>query len=1437
MTGDYLEILLEREGPPPDWVCCVCDEDGAQKCHDCLAELMSCTRCCRTQHAQLPFHQISQWNRDFFERTTLMKVGVEIHIGHGGRPCPDHHWDWEDTDDGGPSAAFSTAGTPGAHGAGDNDGEGSPGTAHPEVPEDHDDMGEGDMFLDDESPASTNNPPVAGQTHIMVVHMLGVHMIITGQAAVQNGTLPALIRLPKDGFHILLLDNFILDNLECGTSAMNYYSKLRCITSSMFPHLVPGVDESGQTIVSVKASEMEWLWSQQEGPKRWGAGSFLSSMSPTRHQCNPTNGSRRHEAWCGYNKSAEEQENVGSCCLAAMSRETSKCKHKLRKGWLYSQLLVMDGNFKAKHLHPTHLEDKVWLTDGKSFMVARARYQAHLALAKDSAQRQMNMDYTLCNALAHNTDGLHWALTFYDVNCQYNKHLCQWVDESLHLGIPSGMDIVPGIGLWHVHGHQDKCYVRYTSNFIPGAARIDGEVMETLWAPLNIISPSTRGMSTPHRQECLDYQMNDCNFMKMIWIGLFLSWKYKEAKCRFAESTEVFDSLNDAADPEMVKRWEAQERHAQASQVKDPSALDIYDIQLQKVRTQKEVEVELLQASFRCAGARHQLGAAAWIHSIDKFVALAGRYLGEGYDADDRIPDMNMGFLQDGPDSGGSSDEDSGNVQVQAGDCPRALFRPEIVIILLPSNLGMERCEQLGTVEVHPHHHQYLYTYGSPLNPVKLDIDIIRYNEALTKRESGMNDTQEKALLARFPPPKKLLLNHPSSIAKGESGNWRSWGSNFLPPEGPKLTPGCINIAPCWFQQGHECYGPPPENPDDGFKPVVSASLKGNRSLSMILDMQRHALIVSAALHVMHPQLYWASVRTHLELGHWSVDYGLDDMHHFLKHWASVYTGAAIMCNHQTPDHRDPKCPPKAFDILTCIRSYQHAVMQLINFGIELDPDVKFTWAQLLGLHHHPGPEHQFLHHCMGLAVTSTSLPWAQTSKSLPSYGPRHHFYITTLGPNVKICTIIWARTSNSIPSYGPNRHFYITTLCLVIKICTIIWARLSNSTSPPWAQSSKSVPSYGPRRQTLHHHPVPGQQNLYHHMGPDVKLYITTLGLDIKLYTIIWARLSLLHHHPWPGHQNPYHHMGLTIRSTSPPWAQMSNSTPSCGPGHQFYIITLGLVIKLYTIMWAQPSLLYHHPGPSHQNLYHHMGPTVTSTPPPWAWSSNSTSSCGPNRWVYITTLGLVIQFHTITLGPTINFLHHHMGPTVTIPWAQPSHHHTLSCHPWAGPSISKLLNIMGPLNLEIKGLCLLGALVDDGSLIVLFLGLLMLEFYVMLVMISIHLGNIVLQGSSLHSVDIAHAITSMHFKRLDFCEGLCMMPGLWVDEDAEGDNVDDVLWWLWCIKGTVIDGAISDIFLWWPKLLTWLVIHGIFVSKSMATKMTKGRGFNGGDIDGDPM
>ncbi|KAG1726347.1 uncharacterized protein EDB91DRAFT_1254366 [Suillus paluster] len=145
-----------------------------------------------------------------------------------------------------------------------------------------------------------------------------------------------------------------------------------------------------------------------------------------------------------------------------------------------------------------------------------------------------------------------------------------------------------------------------------------------------------------------------------------------------------------------------------------------------------------------------------------------------------------------------------------------------------------------------------------------------------------------------------------------------------------------------------QCYGPPPDDPDDGFKLEVSASLKGDRSLSMIMDMQRPTLLASAALHVMHPKLYWASVRTHVKLGHWLAEQGLHDMHHLLKHWASIYTGATVMCNHKSPDHRDLKFTNLGIELV-----YNPGVMvsysgHLVRYGIRVDEGDQMVWAWFL---------------------------------------------------------------------------------------------------------------------------------------------------------------------------------------------------------------------------------------------------------------------------------------------------------------------------------------------------------------------------------------------------------------------------------------------------------------------------------------------------------
>ena len=46
--------------------------------------------------------------------------------------------------------------------------------------------------------------------------------------------------------------------------------------------------------------------------------------------------------------------------------------------WRYTRTLIMDGNFKAEHMHEECPDDQVWLMDGLRYMVTQPEYQTYL---------------------------------------------------------------------------------------------------------------------------------------------------------------------------------------------------------------------------------------------------------------------------------------------------------------------------------------------------------------------------------------------------------------------------------------------------------------------------------------------------------------------------------------------------------------------------------------------------------------------------------------------------------------------------------------------------------------------------------------------------------------------------------------------------------------------------------------------------------------------------------------------------------------------------------------------------------------------------------------------------------------------------------------------------------------------------------------------------
>lgn len=157
-------------------------------------------------------------------------------------------------------------------------------------------------------------------------------------------------------------------------------------------------------------------------------------------------------------------------------------------------------------------------------MTACARHGAFVpgsGVNFQKGKRQMNIDWSFCEAMRlSNSSKTPWTMHIYDVECQYWKNFLVWVDTNKYLEVAPDLKLKHAIGLFHVHGHQENCLYEYATSFIKGAGILDGEVLETLWSPLNAIFKSMRTASLAHRAEVFDDHKGNSNWKKMTGIGM-----------------------------------------------------------------------------------------------------------------------------------------------------------------------------------------------------------------------------------------------------------------------------------------------------------------------------------------------------------------------------------------------------------------------------------------------------------------------------------------------------------------------------------------------------------------------------------------------------------------------------------------------------------------------------------------------------------------------------------------------------------------------------------------------------------------------------------------------------------------------------------------------------------------------------------------------------
>ena len=98
--------------------------------------------------------------------------------------------------------------------------------------------------------------------------------------------------------------------------------------------------------------------------------------------------------------------------------------------------------------------------------------------------------------------------------------LWEMVMEGQYLNIPDNMQIISGVGKFHLSAHVKECFAKHSPNFMKGLGQVDGEIVETLWSGFNPTSKSARTGSNSHRREIYDDDhIRDSNWKKLVGSG------------------------------------------------------------------------------------------------------------------------------------------------------------------------------------------------------------------------------------------------------------------------------------------------------------------------------------------------------------------------------------------------------------------------------------------------------------------------------------------------------------------------------------------------------------------------------------------------------------------------------------------------------------------------------------------------------------------------------------------------------------------------------------------------------------------------------------------------------------------------------------------------------------------------------------------------------
>ncbi|KAF6746113.1 hypothetical protein DFP72DRAFT_992875 [Ephemerocybe angulata] len=580
---EYLMVMLEREAPPKNGDCLICGRrEGIYRCDDCIGRTFLCAQCCKSEHAEHQLHRIQRWTGEHYEPAWLWSVGVVVHLGHYGEPCPKSSYRKGDTG--------------------------------PTKPSD-DDVTYG---------ASPPGRKIHGCPVLLVVHTNGIHHLPVAKCNCEgaapfpfqllgSGFYPSTEDEPRSVFTCQLLDYYLTETLECHTSTYNFFGKLRRLTNETFPSSVPDryreLLRVGRQWRHLKELAAFGYANRSDFPGPGGLALFCAAC--------PQPGINLPRTWID----------------------------DLRR-WLYMRGFVIDGNFKCIHRMQKGGTKDIGLKAGEGYVTAPIPYSEHvletteekerskcydhraiadrskphkgcdvsgigaLACSRHGAfvpmsvvdfqkgERQLNIDYGVTQGLRYGpTLDAPAILLLYDIGCQYSTNAKRRMNANDRLLDAEDLDnVIWGIGTWHVHGHKERCMARYSPSFIPGAGMTSGEILESLWSTLNDVGRTSSVMTLPHRMEVLDAHMLDSNWKKMLGLIPALSKNLLSSRKEQDKAYGDYKALSSTASPSQISTWTLSMDNALDNRKKNVAAMDVFNVtEKLKQPTRKRVQADLME--------------------------------------------------------------------------------------------------------------------------------------------------------------------------------------------------------------------------------------------------------------------------------------------------------------------------------------------------------------------------------------------------------------------------------------------------------------------------------------------------------------------------------------------------------------------------------------------------------------------------------------------------------------------------------------------------------------------------------------------------------------------------------------------------------------------------------------------------------------------------